>query len=306
MEMIGHIYNTDSDWYHFLASQPPLDEVNFWLPRDTRHKKIQPGAPFIFKLKAEHDHAIAGFGFFQRSVNLPIWLAWESFEEANGAADQQAFEQRLFKYRGIDRTAPIGCLLISSPVFFPPGDWPQAPQDWKANIVQGRQYNLAEGEGLRIWQDCQAAAGSHSLTLQLAETGAADKWGTPQLVKPRLGQGGFRVAVTEAYARACAVSGEHSLPVLEAAHIRPYAKEGSHDVRNGLLLRADIHKLYDKGYVTVTPDHRFEVSRRLKEDYDNGKIYYREHGKLIHLPANRLDRPDPEALVWHNEKVFAG
>jgi predicted restriction endonuclease len=67
------------------------------------------------------------------------------------------------------------------------------------------------------------------------------------------------VAVTDAYGRSCAVTREHSLPVLEAAHIRPCAQAGAHDVRNGLLLRSDLHRLFDIGYVTVTPDLRLEV-----------------------------------------------
>jgi putative restriction endonuclease len=101
------------------------------------------------------------------------------------------------------------------------------------------------------------------------------------------------------------VSREHSLPVLEAAHIRPYgAAEGSHDVANGLLLRADIHRLFDSGYVTVTPDHHFVVSRRLAEEWENGKAYYAMDGCAIVLPARKADRPDPELLRWHNENVF--
>jgi putative restriction endonuclease len=81
-----------------------------------------------------------------------------------------------------------------------------------------------------------------------------ERYGTPQLVAPRLGQGAFRVAVIEAYGRACAVTGEHSLPALDAAHIRSYDQEGPHEVRNGILLRADLHRLFDKGYLTVTPN----------------------------------------------------
>ena len=125
-----------------------------------------------------------------------------------------------------------------------------------------------------------------------------------ELVRPRLGHGAFRVAVTGAYGGACAVSREHSLPVLEAAHIRPYADEGAHDVANGLLLRADIHRLFDAGYVTVTPDHRFVVSRRLAQEWENGKAYYAMEGRSIALPPRAADRPDVELLRWHNEHVF--
>ena len=51
--------------------------------------------------------------------------------------------------------------------------------------------------------------------------------------------------MTDAYERRCAVTGEKTLPVLEAAHIRPYALLGPHRVNNGLLLRSDLHKLFD-------------------------------------------------------------
>jgi putative restriction endonuclease len=123
-------------------------------------------------------------------------------------------------------------------------------------------------------------------------------------VRPRVGQGVFRLAVTDAYGRACAVTNEHSLPALEAAHIRPYGEGGEHDIRNGLLLRSDLHRLFDRGYVTVTPEHRLEVSRRLKDDFSNGKSYYPLQGQAIALPTQSTVWPDPELLRWHNDSVF--
>ena len=116
------------------------------------------------------------------------------------------------------------------------------------------------------------------------------RYGTPQLVAPRLGQGIFRVAVMDAYGRACAATQEHSLPALEASHIQPYAKDGPHDVRNGVLLRADLHRLFDQGYVTITPEYRLEVSPRLKEDYQNGQSTIRCTGPQWSFPRRRLMR----------------
>jgi putative restriction endonuclease len=119
-----------------------------------------------------------------------------------------------------------------------------------------------------------------------------------------MGQGIFRAAVTDAYGRACAISQEHSLPALEAAHIRPYADGGEHAISNGLLLRSDIHRLFDKGYVTVTPDYRFRVSDRLRADFSNGRSYYPLNGQLMRLPAARTDHPDRDALAFHESTVF--
>jgi putative restriction endonuclease len=111
--------------------------------------------------------------------------------------------------------------------------------------------------------------------------------------------------VADAYRRACAVTSEHSLPVLEAAHIRPYSEHGPHEVANGLLLRTDIHRLFDKGYVTVSPDDLcFQVSDRLREDYSNGRTYYALKGKPVALPESAHDRPAREYLEYHAREVF--
>jgi putative restriction endonuclease len=113
--------------------------------------------------------------------------------------------------------------------------------------------------------------------------------------------------VTEAYRRACAITEEHSLPVLEAAHIKPYGEGGPHSVNNGLLLRSDLHRLFDRGYITVTPEYKIEVSRRLKEEFENGRSYYPYHGqRLGHLPQSPADQPLLELLTWHNENAFRG
>ena len=96
------------------------------------------------------------------------------------------------------------------------------------------------------------------------------------------------------------------MPVLEAAHIRPYALTGPHDVSNGLLLRADLHRLFDLGYLTVTPDHALRVSDKLKVDYDNGSTYYPLQGPLRNLPRDGGEQPSQEFLRWHNENVYRG
>jgi putative restriction endonuclease len=65
--------------------------------------------------------------------------------------------------------------------------------------------------------------------------------------------------------------------------------------------------LFDEGYVTVTPELRFDVSRRLKDDYENGHEYYEMAGKaLAVLPAGADKRPSSEALEWHANRVFKG
>lgn len=75
---------------------------------------------------------------------------------------------------------------------------------------------------------------------------------------------------------------------------------------NGLLLRSDLHRLYDRGYVTVTPENRFLVGESLREDFNNGRSYYSLQGKQIHVPEPVAWRPDRELLDWHQREVFRG
>lgn len=132
------------------------------------------------------------------------------------------------------------------------------------------------------------------------------RYGEPVLVHPRLGQGAFRILVTDNYRRRCAITGERTLPALDAAHIRPFSEGGSHEASNGILMRRDIHSLFDLGYVTVSPDMKFEVSKKIREEFDNGRHYYALHGSEIVLPAEPNRRPDQSALTWHNEHRFKG
>jgi len=102
------------------------------------------------------------------------------------------------------------------------------------------------------------------------------------------------------------VTGEKAQPVLQAAHIRPYTKGGQHRADNRLLLRSDLHILFDRGYITVTPEYRMEVCRRLRTDFDNGEEYRARHGSRIWVLDSPATRPRPEFPAWHNERRFIG
>lgn len=126
------------------------------------------------------------------------------------------------------------------------------------------------------------------------------------MVRPRLGQGAFRVMVTDAYERRCVVTNERTLPVLEAAHIKPYSLTGKHEVSNGLLLRSDLHTLFDRGYVTVTRDNRLRVSGRIHDEFEYGRDYYALDGLEIRLPVPPNLSPSRELLEWHADTIFRG
>lgn len=307
----GYIGLTDPDWYTFLSVHPRVDEVNFWQPHGGRvFRTLSRGEPFFFKLRAPLKQ-IAGFGFFERFETMPAWMAWECFGEMNGAPDFESMVDRILRLRddgGSQRgDFLIGCIMVTAPVFFKPEEWVTPPSDWaRTGIQQGKRYSLASGEGKRLFDECieRAARAERYWNVDRVADGA--RYGAPSLIQPRLGQGLFSLAVRDAYRGACAVTGEHSAPVLEAAHIIPYGRGGMHRVDNGLLLRSDLHRLFDCGYVTVTPDYEFLVGDSLREDYRNGRSYYALSGSKITVPESPMFRPSREFLEWHRRELYRG
>ncbi len=312
--MIGTIALTDLDWYKLLLEHPEIDEVNFWRPSAYRRFNAPDFSPFVFKLHAPHN-AICGFAFFASWSRLPMWLAWDTFGLGNGCSSLHEMEARLATIRRRIRyvegpdSALIGCTMLVQPMFFPRERWVEQPRDWRVRTQSDKKYDLDSGDGRRVWQECLATA--RELPQRRAVGGVqllvdgAPRYGPPAIVRPRLGQKTFRIAVTDAYGRSCAITGEHSLPALEAGHIVPFGEGGPHEISNGILLRADLHRLFDKGYLTITPDLRTEVSRRLREEYRNGHTYYPLAGQHVTVPRDARNRPDPELLRWHNQSVFA-
>ena len=298
---------TDKDWFDFLASVQP-EEVNFWAPSGrASFRALEPGELFLFKLHAPHNFIVGG-GVFSHASSLPLSIAWEAFGTNNGVASLSEMRQRIAQYRSDDQATRlnadpvVGCRILTSPFFWPRDLWLPVPDTWSRNIVVGKGYDTGDADGAALWNAVLERAAFEGRE----ELSPADRYGKPVLVKPRLGQGAFRIFVTDVYDRRCAISGERTLPILDAAHIRAYADGGTHDGSNGLLLRTDIHKLFDLGYVTVDEDLRFVVGNRLKSDFDNGKHYYDLQGSKLRPPRLSAARPSGAALTWHRENRFLG
>ncbi|MFH1958306.1 MAG: HNH endonuclease [bacterium] len=303
--MKSYVGITDQSWFDQLSGCRQLEEVNFWQPSGNRlFRALQPGELFLFKLHSPNDYIVGG-GFFAHSTLLPISLAWEAFDISNGARSLSEMRKRVAKYRRQreERTADytIGCILLEQPFFLPEHAWIPAPSNWKYNIVQGRGYDLSIEPGLSLWNQLQSVMSNGPIVYEESE-----RYGQPILAFPRLGQGSFRILVTDAYERRCAITSERTLPALDAAHIKPYSENGLHVVNNGILLRRDIHALFDKGYLTITPSMNVEVSRRIKEEFENGRDYYQYHGDKIRLPVEPAGRPLPMLLEWHNAHIYKG
>lgn len=305
---------TDNDWFEFLSKRLP-DEVNFWQPSGEPPftTAVEPGALFLFKLKRPYNH-IAGGGIFVKHTNLPVSLAWEIFREKNGTSSYRKLLNKILKYRenkGQTQIDPsITCIVVNQPFFFNENDRIPAPEDWSPCIVRGKVYDNQEGEGARLWKKVQAKLNGVFPDISEIESTSfpeeSGRYGSPYLRRNRLGQGAFQVIVTDAYNRQCAITGERVLPVLDAAHIKPFSESGPNRVNNGLLLRVDWHRLFDRFYITVvkdskTKDFRIEVSKRIREEFENGGYYYGFHGEPLKvLPSEAGDLPAIEYIEWHN------
>lgn len=300
---------TDEDWFDRLSVLRP-DEVNFWQPSGSRtFRALQPGELFLFKLHSPKNFIVGG-GHFVRYSQLPASLAWDAFADKNGVASLDELRTRIRRYRLKDDAIDpvIGCNVLAEPFFLKRSEWIPVPQNWAPNIVQGKTYDTETTEGRALWGSIQLAVTSLGRVEEpslIDEYSDENRFGEQYLTRGRLGQGAFRVLVMDAYERRCAVTGEKTLPVLEAAHIKPYALNGPHRVSNGIFLRSDLHKLFDLGYVTVTPDLRLRVSPRLKAEWHNGREYYAYHGEPLRIhPADPASLPSSEFLRWHNEVKF--
>lgn len=308
--MRAYVGVTDREWYHFLEARPELAEVNFWQPSGGREFRIlAPGEPFFFKTHYPHNRVVGG-GFFSSSARLTVSEAWELFGEANGVEDVEQMRTRIGRYRrapiSVGEDPVIGCLFVRDIRFFPADAAAEAPPRFARNIVQGKSYDLADQSVAPYFGELL-----HLLLGAVVEVDFSEPWhrpgpvfGDPRLAPYRLGQRAFQAVVLNAYHRRCAISGTHIPPVLQAAHIRPVTAGGEHRLDNGLLLRSDVHTLFDRGYVGVDPRYRLLVSPRLREDFGNGDQFYARAGQLIELPERRIDQPSREYLEWHLDEVF--
>jgi putative restriction endonuclease len=305
---------TDFEWFSLHKSKQRVEEVNFWRPSpNATFKALSYGEPFLFKLHSPRNFIVGG-GFFTKFLQLPVSLAWDAFGEGNGARTLEDVKERIAHYRH-DQIGPfddptIGCILLDEPFFFDEKDWFPVPKDFYLNTVQGKGYALSKETGRNLWaQVGERLERMYAATIDVGPATIAAvenaRFGNPVIIKPRLGQGSFRLMVTDAYNRRCAMTAEKTLPVLEAAHIYPYSRGGDHALSNGLLLRSDLHKLFDLGYITVDPeDRKIVVSSRIREEYENGRHYYALHGSSIYVPNDPSSIPSVENLRYHSEHVF--
>jgi putative restriction endonuclease len=198
--------------------------------------------------------------------------------------------------------------VLRDAIFLPQTQWLAwgESEQWSKNLVAYKTYDLNRdaGQTLRTLLYSSPVSDVPDFAPNFVPVIGDERLVTMSEGVKREGQGAFRLRLLDAYKNQCAVTNEHAVPVLDAAHIQPYLGPASNHIQNGILLRTDLHRLYDKGYITITPDLKVEVSSRLKEEFNNGKVYYAFHGRNVIVPPRDQLRPSKDALIWHAENVF--
>lgn len=306
---------TDKAWFDYLSSQSPngvVDEVNFWSPRSTQPlKRMEAGQPVFFRLKNPFN-AIAGYGFFAHHRLIEIDFAWELFGWKNGDPDKLRFLQRIGEYRKQDLfdprlpKEPLGCTILREAHFWPQQRWLSWDKNlgWHGTIVRGKTEE--DPHRIELLQQRMVGDAPPEFDSPVFTPLDADERKIAMAAQvQREGQGAFRARLLDAYNGCCAITGEHTEPVLDAAHIQPYLGARSNHIQNGLAMTKEFHALFDRGYVTVTPEFVVRISPRLRMDWNNGRRYFPYDGqRLVQVPARKQDRPSPEALAWHNKRKF--
>jgi putative restriction endonuclease len=308
----GYVGVTDDEWFRFLAARPEISqtEVNFWRPGGgNTFRALNVGEPFFFKTHAPHNRVVGG-GFFSGFAPLRVSEAWDMFGEANGAASLERMRARIAHYRrepiGTREDPVIGCVFVRDVTFFADDMAYEPPPGFALNIVQGKTYDMGESQVERYFADLMQLVLGKAIEIDFSRPwhSSGPVFGDPRLAPYRLAQKSFKAVVLSAYHGHCAITGSKIRPVLQAAHIRPVTSGGENRLDNGLLLRSDVHTMFDNGYLAVDTQHKLLVSPRLRTDFGNGEQFYAKEGQVIELPDRRADQPNREFLEWHRDTVF--
>lgn len=291
-----------------------LDEANFWSPRSPRPpKNFRPGEPVFLRLGAP-TRSLAGFGFFATHHLVSVYTAWDLFGPKNGAPTLAELARMLGRTSARDLQADLSCMILRDLVLWPERRWIRwGPERGYANT--GTQKGRTDTENAALLWACLAEARPATLEPQpLTPFVPLDvderlRRGKDDVVV-REGQGTFRLTLLKAYEGQCAVTREHTEPVLQAAHIQPYLGPASNHVQNGLLLTSEFHTLFDRGLVGIEPPrpgrdtYRLRVSGQLRDLWNNGHRYYGFEGQDLVVPRDPDQRPSRQALQWHLDTRF--
>ena len=286
---------TDQDWFEYLRDLSSSTTINFWTPTPWNVRRLSSGDKWFFLLKAPI-RKLGGYGHFLDYRNMTISQAWDEFGIDNGVVSISELLERCDKYSALHSTYPvkgpnsiIGCIVLKDPVFF----------DDDALVDPASEGFSIPNEVVKFkyFSDISPVSAVSPNPFSLVASTPTDY--SRQRRKDRKGQSEFRRLLLQAYNHRCAITGEPQEKVLEATHIEPYVNKDSNHVQNGILMRVDMHRLFDAGLLAIDSSFRLLVSSRLR-----GSKYVGLGGQKLLIPKRVSDRPSTLAITWHRDKRF--
>ena len=290
---------TDLDWFHQLRAESLEDDViNFWTPTPWNLKKISRGDNYYFMLKSPI-RKIGGYGKFLEYKIMKASEAWKIYGRYNGVENLSELIDRTSKYaskhstKTITNDPKIGCIILEKPIFFEDTDFIK-PEDLGTTFAK-------QIVTIKIFEEGKKKIKAEPIIeirkgFKLVKGGKGKRRKVTQ--KERKNQDKFRKDVLKAYNNKCSITGIKQKEVLEAAHIQQYINEESNYIENGLCLRADIHKLFDSGLISIDKNYKVVISPLLEKT-----AYKKIKGKKIRLPKEKSHYPSSEALRYHNKSL---
>ncbi len=282
---------TDNKWVTVLKDHQLNSFVNFWTPTLWNIKNPRKGDRWYFLLKSPI-RKIGGYGEIVEYKNMTPIKAWKEYGIRNGCETLDElktkidlyFKRNSKKYKGqkIDvNKHKIGCLILKNCEFW---DEPYYIKTENFGIIIAKQV-----EKHKVFNQIDPFnfehnnAGFEPLNKSREENKAS--------VNQRRGQGKFKGDILKAYNNKCCVSGETCQELLDAAHLQEYLNEDSNHIQNGILLRVDLHRLYDNGLLYIDNNYKIRISPKI-----TSRIYRKYHNKPILLPEDENDHPSIAAL----------
>lgn len=284
---------TDNDWFEFLKGVELNSFINFWTPTPWNINSDNRISRWYFLLKSPI-REIAGFGEFIEYKNLTANEAWIEFGQRNGCIDKDELLKRVQSY--IDKNSKefgktliqpedykIGCIVLKNSQFWEPENY-KKPKDYgiefPTQVVKFKYFPVEDP----FFSAEQQSPSDFKLLDSLRESNKRE-------INQRFGQSTFKGMLLKAYNNKCCISGESCPELLEAAHIQKYINKDSNHIQNGILLRVDLHRLFDSGLLWLTEDYRVQLSSEvLSLEY---RIF---NNKEVRLPILPSQHPSKLAL----------
>jgi putative restriction endonuclease len=276
---------TNNKWFKYLKDNGLNSHVNFWTPTPSNLKGLQEGDRVYFMQRAPIKK-IVGFGEFLEYKNISAEAAWNKFGYRNGRESKIDFINSIQRYidkknekygrRNLDMYSyQVGCIILRNCEF-----WDE--KDQKEAAAYDLKFPMQK---IKIFDEYDPFMNTDNSGL-VKEPGENKNY-----VASKDCTTAFKGKILKAYKNSCCITGETIPELLEAAYIQEQKNMVSCHIRNALLLRVDMQRLFNNNLLYIDKDYTVHVSSLITDE-----CYRRYNGKKIILPVSEDDHPLVEAF----------